>query len=1242
MPEGFNPVPVDDPEALIQSIERRVEQPQQFIEHIQSLPLTQLDPAVANSYRDYALNRLRRGQPMLSDTQALYGLLAAQTGQPIIQEPEDKGISLPNIIRGAVSNIRDIGMAIPRLPGAIFNEIREIPNIPEYLRQANLQAENPLQALGNIAAVPGIRFIPGAYTVENLLGTEGGGIGELLRNPVFTGLDLYPAARGIAKMTPQYAARRAELASDFARQALEIQNLGGVSVDVPVPTLPKDQPLRTALSRRVTGEVDQFGVPTTRLTRTGQATENLVRIAGETKPGQLFRSAFGAEARYTQAAATLQTEWLRELLSPQARAELLTGQHNQLLHDAGVLYQKYPSIDKERRLALTQGMQRDFTDTINRIAATPDEIAFATEARDLVALMNQLKISKDLVAEVRINGINETYDIKTGGKILKAQGTRDRIALSNQAYEATRRGVAQADVQSALGAIDQIVNSNISVTAMRPLLEAQLRVLQGFGYDITDVLRDLRKSGKARIQGKILGPGFERRLHHTPGQIPHQNLYTRWQQRASQRYSTRQLNTAQRRMDRIEKASVPARWHPHIEDIIESKAAKFTYDNYHTTLSAEDFGRIMEQTHSNIYHHIPPKEMRQIVREASESWQMLREQGLDPIFVHRVSPEHLAQVSFPNIIPRVTPVRSTRLRRMDFAPYLEDVAVGLRADAIDILRQEGARRFVDEITRRYSRSEEDLTQELWDQATARAQRKGYTDVRRALDEIIQQEWTRWDPESYFADQRVRSFTVQSGRPWIPKSVADNLDRMTKPALGTIGSLFEPATRVFRTALLPLSMRWHVNNLMGGYITTALRTDPFVVMRNWTEARRLLREEGLPAGAPPTGMVSAPLDVQEWGTTASAASKLNVAFSHKAGSQMRKILEDFWEKSGNLVEKSFKFNQDVDTFFRAITYVDAYQKALKRGVDDITAQAYGVAALRKTMVNWDMMTPIERSIMRSVFPFYGWMKFMIDYVMTFPGDHPLRASVLSTFARTEMEDWDTGLPQRFQEMFFLGDMDANGHTKAIALGAANPFRDVSNYFTLQGFMGQVHPAFSTIMETLGIDPISGSQDLYPNMRYNPETGRLEVDKPTWSTFGANLLRNFVPQAGALLNLTGLSGEFRELAEANPAAATRSIFSDFGIPSIYRSIDIPEERLRAELGRLASFQAARREAISEGTSAPISQWSQFGDYQIQLDTLLGAIPQDIDYEALREAVQPGPVAQQPAAQSAYQAQIASASS
>jgi len=247
-----------------------------------------------------------------------------------------------------------------------------------------------------------------------------------------------------------------------------------------------------------------------------------------------------------------------------------------------------------------------------------------------------------------------------------------------------------------------------------------------------------------------------------------------------------------------------------------------------------------------------------------------------------------------------------------------------------------------------------------------------------------------------------------------------------------------------------------------------------------------------------------------------------------------------------------------------------------------------------------IAPFERNMLKAIFPFYGFMNQAVRYVMRFPVDHPSRAEIVGAFGRTEAEDSKV-LPSSFLSALFFGDTSSDGSRRALNTAPINPFGDVANMFTLAGFLSATNPVIGTALESVGL--VRGEAELYPTLRYDPETGRLTA------VHGNPLLKlveNTIPQTAVLTALLGVNAEFRDRLQRDPAAASRFLRSAAGLPILSRNWNIPAEIAKAETARGKSEDSARNEALRSG------DWTQALRYpglRDDYERLLAASPQEL---------------------------------
>ena len=301
-----------------------------------------------------------------------------------------------------------------------------------------------------------------------------------------------------------------------------------------------------------------------------------------------------------------------------------------------------------------------------------------------------------------------------------------------------------------------------------------------------------------------------------------------------------------------------------------------------------------------------------------------------------------------------------------------------------------------------------------------------------------------------------------------------------------------------------------------------------------------------------------------------------------------------EAGQKLVTKAFDLNSFFDDAYRVMAYLYAHDKTVKGKLNPRElkaaqataghlrigeAEAAGVNLARRVMQNWDELTPFERTVVRGIFPFYSWTQHILRFTARYPIDHPVRASIMASFAENEVNDFGTALPKRLLNTFFLGNPDPEtGDIKGINLNSINPFADVANYFTMAGWLSAANPIFATMLEQIGVDGRLGQVGLFPDTHYDPMTGSLKVDTPNPAT---SLLFNTIPQTQAIAHYLGMSTDIKDIMQTNPEAAQRMLASSFGLPVYWRDYNYVEEVAQHELTKETAYRKAYTDALKSGS-------------------------------------------------------------
>lgn len=644
------------------------------------------------------------------------------------------------------------------------------------------------------------------------------------------------------------------------------------------------------------------------------------------------------------------------------------------------------------------------------------------------------------------------------------------------------------------------------------------------------------------------------------------------------------MKAAQQKFAKLNDKYVPGRFRPLLDEQFRSKLADLAQSR-NPDLHGEAWAGVQKLMEGRFYDMIPnvtEKDLSALAKEITPQWQTMKAAGYDPVFIHSVGTDQMGKLRTPKVFASsMFSPTSVKARTWNMAPSITNFAVGLNHQALEFMQYEATNHVIAELRSTYGRTREDLIKEYLPIAEKLSGRAG-VNLQTRVEALISKDYTKWNPEKVLSPWGKARTPTMGGPPtdmYVPKHMASTVEKMYPMDRSQLGRLWDTGMGVFRVGVLPLSPRWHLYNVVGGAMLMAGRTGPGV-LKFANEARQMMADGTMPE-AISHGMVSVPEEMRAWAT--------------EDGATIGKWLKDSWAKEAFqkgvkpaqwFVKKSFAFNGLVDDMYRTMSYLYGKDKALTKGMTADAAEQAGVKLSNKVLQDWDAMTPIERQVIRSIFPFYGWAKHIVGYVSTYPWDHPFRASVIGNLARNEMNDWKGGLPNQFHNYLFFGHPDEMGNQTGINVRGANPFADVANYFTLAGFVSQMNPAMTGLMTAMGFNPRTGSANLYPGLSYNPDTGRLEAaTKNPLQTIAEGM----VPQAAGLKSILGLDPtELKTLALNNPDAYRSRILSSFGLPPMPREVNKGMELARSELAKKKLLQDTLNTAIRTGDYGPAEQY------------------------------------------------------
>jgi len=636
----------------------------------------------------------------------------------------------------------------------------------------------------------------------------------------------------------------------------------------------------------------------------------------------------------------------------------------------------------------------------------------------------------------------------------------------------------------------------------------------------------------------------------------------------------------------------PARWHTTIQN-----AAKDTAEQnlIQAGIPVKEAARVVAErdfaTYPELYNS---KVLKSLIDDAEPTWMELKAAGVDPVFVHRVAPGGDRALVLPRSRDFIGELSQTKARSIyDPTPYNQDITVGLAHQGVEVASKYISERVLGDIGELRGVPAYELYKRYSAEARRKAGENVIYDFEGHLREAIEKDWVAFEPTSYIKGGKKGSiaFDADSEQIWIPRSTAKVMEQFYNRTPNAVLSTMAPITGLFRTAVLPLSPRWHINNIVGNTFQTLLE-DP-KALAQFPAAWKIVKaaKAGEEVAIPDSLRYSFNLNRQELAQSAYESGK-------RFGGYFKQLQD---AKTANpaskVIQASYNFNSLFDDVSRTMTSLNESKKGMGKG---LTADAAAVEALHTTnrvFQDWNALTPVERNVLRQIFPFYSFTSHVVRFVTSFPGTHPLRTSIMANIANSIMTDMkEEGIPKSMLDYLSLGKADELGHQDFLSLRGMNPLSDTANQFTLAGFMAGINPVGQAVATSLGAD-ISG-YGVNSRQTYDPDTGKLTDSKPS---FLNSLVASTVPQLGTLQRAAGWDKEYNELLRTNPDAARRLLVSGVGVPAMKRDMSMKVEQMKAEVNRQTTQRKVLADALSTGDYSEAMKWPNLRPYIQQIQIL-----------------------------------------
>lgn len=649
---------------------------------------------------------------------------------------------------------------------------------------------------------------------------------------------------------------------------------------------------------------------------------------------------------------------------------------------------------------------------------------------------------------------------------------------------------------------------------------------------------------------------------------------------------------------------------------------------------------------------------KELQQNAYTELSRLRAMGHKPAYIPVLSPHDIKQgvdptynVSIGSLRPKS--VGSSFARAFDFTASIYDVQLGILQDAKDQITKDVTQEFKDEYVSKHLHDVGEINEiamhyvhEEIAHATLTHLEEG---VRKesidafVLNQIKRMGLVAYDPDNIFgtlsAAKLDKPYYIDGN---LQSAIEKSVNNFTFPAHG----FWDKGTKIFRFSILGLSPRYTAHILFGGTALIAFRGHLSMLSQlraGWHVAT---------TGQLPDDVLAKYPHAQEHMTHAATQEGQEDIVWHKAAGYTmgNKIINEFmanhqkvstatnWLQSAANI--NFRFTRAIVRAQRAVTYLDGAARAEKEGsftekvliprvdangqrvthpltgrqlfnekeqVSKMTperAHQEGMKAVADVMGELRHMTPLERSVLTRVFPFYGWTKHVLTYVLSYPIDHPYRATFLSQLATQNSADVATGLPTRIQLLMFLGQPDAQGNVSAVDARFMDPLRDTANYASLTGLFQSLNPILSAPLATVDPQISFGGNELYPQVTYSQLYGVKEAG-PQGDVY--NAAEQFVPQLSAIDQAFNLSGQYAYLKTANPSAFSQKIAESLNVPFFnVQHINLRQIAASNELDRYSIASNAAYEASTSGDMSYIAGYPATAELPDPLNTEYNVSP------------------------------------
>jgi hypothetical protein len=448
--------------------------------------------------------------------------------------------------------------------------------------------------------------------------------------------------------------------------------------------------------------------------------------------------------------------------------------------------------------------------------------------------------------------------------------------------------------------------------------------------------------------------------------------------------------------------------------------------------------------------------LRETAMELPTSLKALVESGLDPVYVT----SGLGIVTKPSMrdkrgrIPTEPEVAPTQRRETALIPSTPEQALD---NAYGAIRAHIRKGMAEQFDQTYGKPATEVLK-----ADGTPVLSGAVTRLTGADLVNQMASEGWVPYDRKLGLDVPAGKVTPATRFIPEKLATALDNYMANEyrgswIGGPDSLLGQFNRKWKTWILPLSLRWHVGNVVGNALLmgggAGMSPKQIVSMlaeikggNTWKELYGEFPEE----------------IVLKNGRTVKVDRRLfdsGLTYSEKVVmGRLDDVALEPRTPIGKFINESYRFNQLVDNMGRTAVYLQKIADAennpkLRRILAEkgVSPEEYAMKQALRAMGDYANMTPFERNIVRNVLPFYAWMRHITVLSLSLPVYHPQRVVLLGHLANEFGQD-QSELPDMFKGGYFTEG------GSFMDLRALNPFGDAAagGLFSLESLARATSP------------------------------------------------------------------------------------------------------------------------------------------------------------------------------------------